>query len=199
MPAQVNNLPALPVVPFQLSGQPGTNANGAQRQQNANQPWSVRIEQVNNPISIPFNTVTQMGFDTLSYNTYKPAAQPIYSLRFASISSGGNSFPYSTITVPNYGLYDIRFNWIISVTGSGIAIQTFCLFYVNGTNVTQKITSQVPSGNGFTGDQVTDILLLNPKDVLTFSVVQIDTTSASLPTANGASNIFATIRYLGLS
>lgn len=199
MPAQVNNLPSLPILPFQTTGQQGTINDVTKRQSKANQPWSVRLEQVTNSISIAYNTLTQMGFDTLGYNTYKPAAHPIYSLRFGSITSGGNTFPYSSIIIPSYGYYDIAFNWLCNATTAGVSVQIGCYFVVNGTFVTQKITSQVPSGNNFTGDQVVDTLLLNPNDVLTFSVLQIDASTLSLPTANGASNIFATIRYLGLS
>lgn len=177
-----------------------TNFQAGQRRQNIQRPWGLRVYQGTNACPTPYNTTVQMGFDGFDYNTYQSIAGNNYSLQFQSATLGGHAFPYSGIVVPSYGPYDIKFQvlWNANTAGAPAWVYSTADILVNAAARTVSIETAIGNVAGQNYTQLTsDTLILNPGDVITFSLIQLNANSADMNTSpNGAFN-YADIRYLG--
>lgn len=199
MPVQPNILPAIEQVPVVVQNPQELNNNTSQRHSHANQPWVTRLHQTVIQ-AIPNATPTQLGFDAQTYPpTYKAVGGNLYSLKFSN--NGSATYPFSTITVPSFGIYDIKVVWNVDPTtggGAGAAVDLITFIQINGVSSTETILP-TPNNSITTSASAFDTLQLNPNDQIKFLVEIADSSGATLNTAPGHALIYTVIRYLGLT
>ena len=171
------------------------NVDGVSKQQ---KPWSVRLAQITNPIALVNNTFQQIGFETISLNTYQALGEPKYGLKFGGGVFGPHGYPYSSIVLPVSGLYSYGLNVAFS-TAAGAAgnIITQIWVQVNGFTISQMIISQVGSIYQQVNNLLVDQAVFNAGDTLTFFAYQFNTGGVNSNTVVGSVNTFANLRYLG--
>lgn len=199
MPIQQNILAINPSTIVKTDSR-STQLNFDQQSQNdrTNFNWCVRMSQRVNNHNIVNNTFTQIGLDTLDFNSYRCFSSPTYSLSFESISIGGHTFAFSGVNVPQYGFYDTKFSGLLGTSIAGAAIEISSALLVNGSFVSAQESSQVPNvGDGAISQPVSDILECNPNDQITFWMRQINSNSATEPTVASGVFFYASVRYLG--
>lgn len=198
MPVQPNNLPNTAITPVNTNDLQSINNDVAVNRQRINQPWSLRVYQsIHQSFSGPINL--QMGFNTVSLNTYKALNGNPYSLKFISTVISGNTYPIAGVQVPQYGLYDIYASIYSSTsTGSvGVVNQVFLLIYVNGSFVTTGPSSGITSSEDVCVG-IRDTIFLNPNDIVTIHF-QENYAGANFTTDAQPYDCFLNIRYLGLT
>jgi|SRR6185312_16061966 len=201
MPIQTNNLPIAQPVPVQEIGKPiQQNFDHQDQIQRANQPWTLRIYQ-NVPQTIPYNTNTQIGFDTVQYNTYK-ALNRTYNLRFISATLGGNVYPNAIVVLPQYGYY--QFSGQVQLnTGASGGDEFLGVFIENPTQGLVMTNAWVQSIGSSpinaVANNITDIWPGNPGDHIQMNIDQLNSNGVALPCYSGSNNTWLTIRYLGLT
>lgn len=184
---------AAPTVPSRQSNAEGTNNNVQQRTFNKSAPWTIHLAQ--GASQALFQGVqAQIGFDTQSFKpTYQALGTTVYSLGFTAFSI----YPYSIITVPQYGLYDIRFALTINSFLSEPWIEITGFIFKNGL-LAAELTNNGYAGVGTTNISVllSDILELNPGDEISFfATMNNGATGADAVTQLAE----AIIRYQGVS
>lgn len=202
MPSQSNNQLTTQIVPVAAPATtPGLNSDIQNIRTHANQPWTVRVCQTLNTQTIPYNTLSLVGFDTLQYNTYQAISTPIYSLMFGSITVSGKVYPYTNITVPQLGLYQV--SSLVTLANGGDAIGTHLLFInKNGSPITEcYLQFPIPYADNLNSIFISDTFECNPGDKLAMSYLQATSAGGNpaLPLVTSSTTTYMVVRYLGLN
>lgn len=196
MPVQPNALVATPIVAFPTTDSNGKTLQGNNRQDKANQPWTLSLGQSTPQTFVHGFGPFPFGFDTILIDTYR-AVSNLYSRTIGAISG---TYPDSVITLPQFGLYELDFACLFGTASAGGDIQVRVFFLVNGSTVVQTYWPQVASiALNFNSFPLHKTIQCNKGDVLEVFIDQVNNSGVSLATAGGTSGNYLVIRYLGLN
>lgn len=194
-----SSLQATPAVPFRQSDASGTNENVNQRSSNKYAPWMIRLSQFT-PQTFATTVPKQFGFDTQSFTpTYQALGTNVYSLVFAPFTDG-IVYPYSTITLPQYGIYDIRFvTTFDGQSGAANPCSVALELFLNGAMTKYSNDQIVAAGNGQKTCILTDTDIYNPGDQILFKILEISGGGGTIVGINGVIANYLIIRFMGVT
>lgn len=165
-----------------------------------NKQWYVRLSMVNNAIVVaPSSTIINpVGFDTLDFNTYQALGDTTYSLLFTGATIGGKSYPYTTTTLPSYGIYDVSFQGTFNDSAAGTAMTVGAYILKNGSPQMINYNNSIGAGSpNFQSGAVRDVFECNPGDQISAGLLLTTQSGGSL-TLLASDNITSMlIRYCG--
>lgn len=204
MTIQPNNLPQSTTVPYPSNTPAAQNALVPASQSRSNQNWTLKLSVISNTQTLTDDTLTDIGFDTTNFNTYKAITTSVYRLAFIDESLSGFDYPFVSIILPQYGTYDIRsqirMDPTSTVPGSVESFQIFANY--NGGTVEGSL-AQTPlpvSGGILFTSSISQYIIANAGDQLTLQgLIVNDTSSITANVDTGEFISFLEIRYMGLS
>lgn len=196
MPVQPNALPATQTLTYPTSTPDGTTIRGNNRQDKANQPWTLQLTASQN-YNLTNGAETAIGWQNRIINTYK-AVSKIYSLRFLPATLGGNVFAYTSIIVPQYGTYELNLKILASVVSGSPASTDFAYLDI-AVNGTHRFYSDISVyANTILSPQMVELTILNPNDAVTMAIFISSSTGTYAPVV-GLDYCRFNLRYLGLN
>lgn len=173
------------------------NWQQSQQQQVLYKSWGVRVYQ-SVAQAITNNTTPQVGYDTLSYNTFQAVAQAKYNLRFISQTLSTHVYPYTQIVLPLSGYYYVHMTTTMSM-GSAAGTEILLAAYIrqNGTTILEHVIHGHTSGiiSPLVSVSVDDVYHFQAGDVVDTAFLQGDATGATNSTGPGSPATWFTIRY----
>lgn len=133
---QPNNLPQSITVPYPDNTPAAQNALVPQQQARSNQNWTLKLTSNSSTQIIAFDSSSDLGFDTISLNTYKAITTSVYTLAYTGETLSGTDFPYVFIKLPQHGIYHLRAQVTVRVDDGpyGGTLNLFRIFpVINGS------------------------------------------------------------------